>query len=160
MSEWDRGGVVMLEQFNELLHVAIGLIQADADFDPNTILALSTGGFSVAAALAKRLAIRSRDVVGLPVYKDEADDYHLDGRLVQLNSCAGRRVLVVDEASNRGLLTGKAVEAVVERGGIAKSCVLIAWAGGVQPDFVAATCTGKPPRFYWELPGCASPARP
>ncbi len=148
--ETQNSGIVTLDRFNGLLDVVIGKIQADEQFDPDTILALSTGGFPVAAALAKRLGIRSRDVVGLPVYKDEAEDYHLDDRIVQLGSCAGRQVLVVDEASNRGLLTGKAVDAVVEHGGIAKSCVLIAWEGGVQPDFVAETCTGKPPKFYWE----------
>ena len=143
-------GIVTLERFNGLLDVVVNKIQADEQFDPDTILALSTGGFPVAAALAKRLGIRSRDVVGLPVYKDEFEDYHLDDRIVSLASCVGRAVLVVDEASNRGLLTGKAVDAVAERGGIAKSCVLIAWEGGVQPDFVAETCTGKPPKFYWE----------
>jgi len=101
-------------------------------------------------ACAKQLGIRSRDVVGLPVYKDEAEDYHLDDRIVRLGSCVGRQVLIVDEASNRGLLTRKAVDAVVELGGVAKSCVLIAREGGVQPDFVAETCAGKPPKFYWE----------
>ncbi|HKX73154.1 MAG TPA: phosphoribosyltransferase [Candidatus Saccharimonadales bacterium] len=144
------GQVVTLDRFNDLLDAVIGNIQADNWFVPDTILALSTGGFPVAAALAKRLGIASRNVVGLPVYKDEHNDYHLDDRIVSLGDCAGRQILVVDEASNRGLLTGKAVDAVIERGGIAKSCVLIAWEGGVQPDFVAETCSGKPPKFYWE----------
>lgn len=137
-------------KFMDLVDVVAGQIGADEGFQPNTILALSTGGFMLAAPLAKRLGIRSRDVVGLPVYKDGAEDYHLDDRIVSLGSCAGRQVLVVDEASNRGLLTGKAVAAVVERGGVAKSCVLIAWQGGVQPDFVGETCEGKPPKFFWE----------
>jgi len=118
-----NNGIVPLDRFNYLLGVA---------------------------ALAKPLGIRSSDVVGFPIYKDETEDYHLDDRLVNLGSCLGRHVLVVDEASNRGLLTGKAVDAVVERGGLAKGCVLIADEGGVQPDFVAETCPGKPPKFYWE----------
>jgi hypoxanthine phosphoribosyltransferase len=148
--EMPNNSTVTLDRFNNLLSIVLDKIQADEKFRPDTILALSTGGFPVAAALAKQLGIRSRDVVGLPVYKDEAEDYHLDDRIVSLGSCAGRQVLVVDEASNRGLLTGKAVEAVAERGGIAKSCVLIAHEGGIQPDFVAETCSGKPPKFYWE----------
>ena len=143
-------GIVTLDKFNGLLDIVVGQIQADEQFDPNTILALSTGGFPVAAALAKLLGIRSRDVVGLPVYKDDDEDYHLDENLVSLRSCVGRQVLVVDEASHRGLLTRKAVDAVTKLGGIAKSCVLIAWEGGIQPDFVAETCPGKPPKFYWE----------
>jgi hypoxanthine phosphoribosyltransferase len=140
-----NSGIVTLDRFN---------IQADKTFAPDTILALSTGGFPVAAALAKRLGISSRNVVGLPVYKNKDKDYHLDDRIVSLGSCAGRQVLVVDEASNRGQLTRKAVDAVVGLGGIAKSCVkscvLIAWEGGIQPDFVAETCAGRPPKFYWE----------
>lgn len=148
--ETRHSAIVTLDRFNGLLDVVIGKIQADKEFKPDTILALSTGGFPVAAALAKRLGIRSCDVVGLPVYKDEAEDYHLDDRIVSLGSCAGRQVLVLDEASRFGKLTRKGVDAVVERGGIAKSCVLIAWEGGIQPDFVAETCAGKPPKFYWE----------
>jgi hypoxanthine phosphoribosyltransferase len=148
--ETRNSGMVTLERFNVLLEAVIGKIQADETFDPDTILALSTGGFPVAAALAKRLGIRSRNVLGLPIYKDEDVDYHLDDRIVNLGSCAGRQVLVVDEASNRGQLTRKAVEAVVQRSGIAKSCALIAWDGGIQPDYVAETCAGKPPKFYWE----------
>jgi len=148
--EMQHSEIVTLERFNRLLDVVIDKIQADKAFNPNTILALSTGGFPVAAALAKRLGIRSQDVIGLPVYKDEDGDYHLDDRLVTLGSCDDRQVLVVDEASNRGLLTRKAVDVVVELNGVAKSCVLVAWEGGVQPDFVAETCIGKPPKFYWE----------
>ena len=59
-------------------------------------------------------------------------------------------MLVIDEASKRGLLTRKAVAAVEDRRGKAKSCVLIAWKDGLQPDFVAETCEGEPPDFYWE----------
>ena len=143
-------GMVTLDRFNHLLEIVIEKIQADGQFRPDTILALSTGGFPLAAAMAKRLGIRSRDVAGLPVYKDEIGDYHLDTRIVGLRDCTNRQVLVVDEASKRGLLTSKAVTAVEERGGKARSCVLIAWEEGIQPDFVAETCTGEPPDFYWE----------
>lgn len=125
-------------------------IEADTIFKPDTILALSTGGFPVAAAIAKRLGIKSRNVVGIPVYKDETGDYHLDDTLVSLGDCSNRQVLVIDEASKRGLLTRKAVRAIEEHGGIAKSCVLIAWKDGVQPDYVAEICEGEPPDFYWE----------
>ena len=140
---------VSLDEFNELIASVVASI-ATADFQPDTILALSTGGFPVAAALAKRLAINSRNVVGLPAYKDEIGDYQLDDRIVQLQNCAALRVLVVDDASNRGLLTRKAVQAVEMHGGTAKSCVLVAWKDGIQPDFVGRTCDGKPPKFFWE----------
>ena len=143
-------GIVTLAKFNGLLDTLISKIQADETFSPDTILALSTGGFPVAAALAKRLDIRSQDVVGLPVHKDEHGDYHLDDRIVTLGSCAGRQVLAVDESSYRGLLTAKASATVEEHGGVGKSSVLIAWEGGIQPDFVAENCPGKPPQFYWE----------
>lgn len=144
---------VTLDRFNRLLSIVVDKIRADEQFTPDTIIALSTGGFPVAAALAKRLNIPSRNVVGLPVYKDEVEDYHLDERIVRLGNLGhgiGHKVLVVDEASHRGLLTGKIVDVVVDHGGTAKSCVLIAWEGGIQPDYVAETCTGRPPNFYWE----------
>ncbi len=142
--------IVTLDKFNRLLDEILEQIAADDTFLPDTILALSTGGFPVAAAIAKRLKIKSRNVVGIPVYKDETGDYHLDDTLVSLGDCSNRQVLVIDEASKRGLLTRKAVGAVEERGGKAKSCVLIAWRDGIQPDFVAQTCEGEPPDFYWE----------
>lgn len=143
--------VVTLDKFNELLDIVVKQIQIDETFQPETILALSTGGFPVGAALAKRLGIKSRNVIGMPVYKDDDGDYHLDNHLVKLDDCAQRRILVVDEASKWGLLTKKAVDAVVEHGGVAKSCVLIAWQDGIQPDYVAETCAAEPPDFYWEF---------
>src|SRR2546423_13670754 len=114
MAEQTHKEIVSLDRFNVLLDVLLKKIQADETFQPDTILALSTGGFPIAAAIAKRLAIRSRNVVGLPVYKDETGDYHLDDQLVSLGNCTNRQVLVIDEASRRGLLTRKAVAAVKE----------------------------------------------
>ena len=143
--------IVTLDRFNDLLEILIKKIQASEHFVPDTIVALSTGGFPVAAALAKRLGINSRSVVGLPIFKSEDGNYYLDEQLVTLGDCTGRQVLVVDESSNRGLLTRMMTEVVVSNGGVAKSCVLIAWEGGVQPDFVAEQSKGKPPKFYWEL---------
>lgn len=141
--------VISFEETKQLLQTVVAQIETSG-FKPDTILALSTGGFPVAAALAKQLQIKSRDVIGLPVYKDDSGDYHLEERLVRLLDCTGRRVLVVDEASKRGLLTKKAVETVEQRGGMAKSCVLMAWSEGIQPDFVATSCGEDVPDFYWE----------
>lgn len=150
MTAQNTNDIITLDTFNELLEVVLEKIQSATTFHPDTILALSTGGFPIAAVLAKRLNIPSRYVVGLPVYKDETGDYHLDDQLVALGDYTNRTVLVVDEASNRGMLTVKAVDSVVQHGGIAKSCVLLAWDGGIQPNFVAETCPTKPPKFYWE----------
>jgi hypoxanthine phosphoribosyltransferase len=151
MNTTDTPDVVSLYRFNRLLSAVVTLIQSDPDFRPDTILALSTGGFPVAAALAKRFGIKSRHVVGLPVYHDDHTEYELDSSFVELKNCSGRVVLVVDEASNTGRLTAHAVAAVRERGGVAKSCVLLARADGLRADYYAETCPGKPPKFYWEL---------
>lgn len=150
MAKQSDNELVSLEKYQKLLAILLEKIHADKTFDPDTIVALSTGGFPVAAAIAKRLGIQSRDVVGVPVYKDETGDYHLDDTLVRLGDCSNRQVLVIDEASKRGILTQKAVTAVENLGGKAKSCVLIAWIEGIQPDFVAETCAGEPPDFFWE----------
>lgn len=147
--QWPKE-MVTFDKYKELLNVVVKKIQTDKEFQPDTILALSTGGFPVAAAIAKRLGIKSRNVVGIPVYKDETGDYHLDDGLVSLGDCTNRKILIIDEASKRGILTQKAVTAVEDRGGKAKSCVLIAWKDGIQPDFVAETCDGEPPDFFWE----------
>lgn len=141
--------IVGFEETKNLIRTLVTQI-ASSGFRPDTILALSTGGFPVGAAMAKQLKISGQNVIGLPTYKDEAGDYHLDEQLVKLLDFTGRTVLVVDEASKRGLLTKKIVEIVAEHGGGARSAVLMAWSGGVQPDFVATSCGEDVPDFYWE----------
>lgn len=150
MNKPSTTSISTIYMYKKLVENVIKKIQADDKFRPDAILALSTGGFPVAAAIAKRLGVRSRNVVGIPVYKDHTGEYHVDDQLVCLRNCSNRHVLVVDDASKRGLLTRKAVRAVEERGGVAKSCVLIAWKEGIQPDYVAETCADEPPEFYWE----------
>jgi hypoxanthine phosphoribosyltransferase len=141
--------IVTFEETRALTRKLVAQISSSG-FEPDTVLALSTGGFPVGAAIAKQLKISGRNVIGLPTYKDETGDYHLDEQLVQLLDFTGRTVLVVDEASKRGLLTKKIVDIVEQHGGTAKSCVLMAWEKGVQPDFVAITCAENVPDFYWE----------
>jgi hypothetical protein len=87
--------VVSAQQFTALVEKVAVDIKAAPDFQPNTILALSTGGFPVAAALAKRLTISSRQVFGVPAYKDKVGDYHLDDHVLQLQRCDGLIFLVV-----------------------------------------------------------------
>jgi hypoxanthine phosphoribosyltransferase len=140
---------VTLEETNRLLGIVVSQIEASG-FQADTIVALSTGGFPIAAALAKRLNIESRNVIGLPAHKDENGNYSLDGRLIKIGDFTGRNVLVVDEASKRGLLMQKAVQAIKDAGGATKSCALMAWSEGLQPDFVAEVCGENVPDFYWE----------
>ena len=121
MTQQNNEDIVTLKKFNELLEILVKKIRSDDTFQPDTILALSTGGFPLAAAIAKRLDIRSRNVVGIPVYKDDTGDYHLDDQLVSLGDCSNRQVLVIDEASKRGLLTRKAIDVVKDHGGVAKA---------------------------------------
>lgn len=146
-----NNGIVTIGEFNRLVRVVATKIQDDPEFTPDTILALSTGGFMLGVALAKQLNINSGNVVGLPIIKDEHGNYSLDEQLVRLKSCVGRHILVVDEASNRGILTREIVDTVKRRRGKAKSCVLIARQSGIQPDYVAKKCLDLPPKFFWEL---------
>lgn len=137
------------EAFDALTDVLIMRIR-EAKYRPDYIVALSTGGFPVAAALAKALGVNSRRVVGLPVFKDQDGGYYLDEGLVALAPRLSGTFLVVDEASNRGLLTRQIAELIEVRGAQARSCVLLAREAGLQPDFVASRWVGKPPKFYWE----------
>jgi adenine/guanine phosphoribosyltransferase-like PRPP-binding protein len=142
--------LVSPHRFDELVDRVVSFIRNDDTFHPNAVLALSTGGFPVAAAIAKRLHITSRHVVGMPAYRDDNGDYHLDDQILKLQGCKGLTFIVVDDASNRGILTRKAVESVEQQGGVARSCVLVAREGALLPDYVAETCTDKPPKFFWE----------
>ncbi len=118
--------LVSYEETVKLIRAMVAQIKV-SDFKPDTIVALSIGGFPTAAALAKQLNISGRNVTGLPAYKDKAGNYHLDETLVRLGDFTGCQVLVVDEASRRGLLAKTAVDAIEQHGGVVKSCVL--WLG-------------------------------
>lgn len=142
--------MVTIEEYNLLIKVLVGKIVNDTKFSPDSIIALSTGGFPVAASLAKRLGIQSQNVAGLPIMGGRPGKYSLAVNFVKTVDCSGREVLVVDEASYSGILIRNAVQNVIELGGIARSCVLVASMGGLQPDYVADFCIGKPPKFYWE----------
>lgn len=148
MSDEERR-VVDPSEFAELVDVVVQKIKS-GDFQPDTIIGLSSGGLPTAAFIAKKLGIKSRHVFGLPVYKDDAGEYHLVDDIVKLGDCSGKKVLVVDEASNSGQLIRKAVAEVEAHGGEAKSCVLIASTEGSLPDIVATTCNGNVPEFFWE----------
>ena len=140
---------VSFEETKILIRKLVQQIQK-SEFKPDTIVALSTGGFPIAAALAKQLGISGRSVIGIPTYKDENGDYHIDQSLIQLKDFTGHRVLVVDEASKRGLLMQKAVKSIKNLGSDTKGCALLAWSEGIQPDFVVEACGQDVPDFYWE----------
>jgi len=142
--------IFSLEKYNELIEVVLQKIKADKTFRPDTILALSTGGFPIAATLSKKLSIKSRYVIGIPVYRDDTDEYRFEDTLLSFGNYSNRQVLIIDDSSKRGLLTKKAVSVVESCGGKAKSCVLISWKEGIQPDYVAEICEGEPPDFFWE----------
>jgi hypoxanthine phosphoribosyltransferase len=148
MSEEERP-VVGPDEFSELVQTVAEKIKAE-DFQPDTILGLSTGGLPTAAFIAKKLGVQSRNVFGLPVYQDDKGEYHLVDDIVQLGDCTGKKILVVDEATNSGQLIRRAVAEVTARGGEAKSCVLIANDQGILPDIIATTCAGNVPEFFWE----------
>lgn len=148
METQDDTDVVTPERFLQLVNVVATQIQDDG-YNPDMILALASGGFVPAAALAKRLPTVTT-LEGISVKKDGQGNYHPETGLVRLSLFAGRRVLVVDEASDRGILTQQVVKLVSSHGGLALSCVLIARESGIQPDFVGGACRRKPPRFFWE----------
>lgn len=141
------------ERYRQLVTVAAEKITAGGTvFDK--IVALSIDGLPVAAELAPLIGVDPCQVVGLPIEKT-ADDYRLDFRLLRLRLEAfqNTNVLVVDGASNRGLLTKKAVMTIQDPKAdvFAASCVLLAQEDGIlQPDYVAEKWRGKPPAFHWE----------
>ncbi len=129
-----------------MCHVVARKILADETFKPDVILGLSSGGYVVAVVLSKILGVTSEDLIGMSV----TEEYELDETYVRLHDCENTRYLVVDDASNRGKLTAAVVRTIEERGGTARSCVLIARADGLLPHFFAKLWPGRPPKFFWE----------
>lgn len=121
---------------------------------PDVIIGLSTGGFIVAAMLAKRLAVSSRNLIGLPVRKDDAGYYHLDNSFVGLKD-GGRwrrkKVLVVDDMTNRGLILSAVGKLFQNAGADVTTCALVSYKYGILPTTVGEFCDGPPPEGFWEV---------
>lgn len=141
--------IISPAEFELLAEQMLTKLNQDSGFDPDSIVALSTGGFPVAAAIASRLGIPSSRVFGIPVLKTSEGDYLLSS-CVELRDIEGWRCLVVDDSSNRGLLTKRAAEVVRLAGAEAQTAVLIANEDGILPHYFARVCRGKPPKFFWE----------
>lgn len=131
------------EVFMELTTLLSQKVAASA-FRPTLIVALASGGFIPAVVLAKRLNIPSSAMLGLPVSADYSP-------LGDLSRIRGQRVLVVDDACNRGKLIEETAVAVLGAGAEdVATAVLLYRAGGHRPDFIADFWVDASPTFWWE----------
>lgn len=128
----------------------VDLVANQVEEKPDVIVGMSTGGFIVAAMLAKRLGVLGQNLIGLPV----DPDYNLETSLVGLKDGGrwqGKKVLVVDDMTNRGYLLDNMLKLFQRAGADVKTCVLVANKKGIIPTIVGAYCEGKPPEGFWEV---------
>lgn len=120
-------------------------------YRPTRIIALARGGFTVAAALAKKLGILGDNVVGVPVEEHKPGLYRIALWFLPLmRTIAEDEVLILlDDSSISGrLANGVAADCIQYYGAKdARSCVFIASVEGAGADFVGTTCEGKPPKL-------------
>jgi len=140
-------GVVSNAEFHNMLDELVPKLQPSK---PDTVIGLARGGLFVAGFVAQRLGISGEFVVGLPTYRTDTGDY-LIGGLATLRNLTGRKVIIVDDASIRGILLENTRDLVLQHGAkTAQTAVLIADDTKYLPDFIVRTQSPLP-KFYWEL---------
>lgn len=139
--------VIDHEEFREHLSKLVTELQR-RDITIDAIVGLARGGFHLAAYLAEALKISGQYLIGLPAYR-VGSDYHV-GALVNLGDFTGLTVLVVDDATVRGVLIQNAKRLVLAHGAKeVHTCAMIAAKAETQPDFIAEIA--DIPDFYWEV---------
>lgn len=118
----------------------------DSNWQPNSILALSRGGFIPAAMIAEKLGVKH--LAGLDVHKN-SEGIRTAGHMVGLDDVKGQKVLVVDDSILTGRLLTDVPAMVRQRGGEPKSCALFSEGRCPDPDYLVEKCEVTP-LFPWE----------
>lgn len=113
---------------------------ADSDFDPEIIIAVARGGLLPGGALAYALGIKLSDAINVEFYTDvhqTLPDPVLLAPLLDTESIAGRRLLVVDDVADSGRTLALVLDLLRSHGADTRSAVLYAKSATiVEPDFV------------------------
>ncbi len=118
----------------------------DSKWQPDSILALSRGGFIPAVMIAEKLGVKH--VAGLDVKKNKVGQRSA-GHLVKLDDITGQKVLVVDDSILTGRLLTDVPEMVRQKGGEPRSCALLSEGHCPDPDYLVET-HNVIPYFPWE----------
>lgn len=136
----------------EFLDLVDDLARRLKDHEFDVILGLATGGFPVAAALAKRLDVEY--VFGLPtMFSDDGDgSQEVAWHLAPLPAwfLRGKKVLVVDDSTKSGKMLFKSISDLHHMGATgAHTLALIASPDGILPTHYGLLVEGDV-EFFWE----------
>ncbi|MFT3861808.1 phosphoribosyltransferase [Micropruina sp.] len=113
---------------------------ATSGFRPDVIVAVARGGLVAAGALAYALGVKLADAMNVEFYTDVATtlpDPVLLAPLLDIESIAGRRVLVVDDVADSGRTMDLVMKILLANGAEVRTAVLYTKPTSVfQVDFV------------------------
>ncbi len=113
---------------------------ADSGFDPEIIIAVARGGLLPAGSLSYALGVKLSDAMNVEFYTDIHEtlpDPVLLAPLLDADSIAGKRLLVVDDVVDSGRTLALVLELLRGMGAEARSAVLYAKPSSVvDPDYV------------------------
>ncbi|WP_037362272.1 phosphoribosyltransferase [Nakamurella lactea] len=128
---WDRFGQACRELAEQV---------AASDFDPEILIAVARGGLLPGGGLSYALGIKLTDAINVEFYTDVHEtlpDPVLLAPLLDTDSIAGKRLLVVDDVADSGRTLALVLDLLREHGAVARSAVLYAKPHSeVAPDFV------------------------
>ena len=112
---------------------------AASGFRPEVIVAVARGGLVAAGALAYALGVKLADAMNVEFYTDVATtlpDPVLLAPLLDIESIAGRRVLVVDDVADSGRTLQLVLQILLAHGAEVRSAVLYTKpTSAFAPDF-------------------------
>lgn len=128
---WQAFGVAQRE---------LAQIVADSGFQPSIIVAVARGGMPVAGALTYALGVKLTDTINVEFYTDVEQtlpDPILLAPMLDSESVAGQRILVVDDVADSGRTLGLVIKLLRGFGAEVRSAVLYAKPRAmVKPDYV------------------------
>lgn len=134
----------------------------DSGFDPEIVIAVARGGMLPGGALTYAMGTKLTDAINVEFYTDVHEtlpDPVLLAPLLDTDSIAGRRVLVVDDVADSGRTLELVIRLLEGFGAEVKSVVLYAKPTTiVNPDFVWAK-TDKWIVFPWSAEPPVTPSR-
>lgn len=113
---------------------------ADTDFAPEIIIAVARGGLTLAGALTYALGVKLSDAINVEFYTDVNEtlaDPVLLAPMLDTDSIAGKRILVVDDVADSGRTLALVMKLLRGFGADVRSAVLYSKPRSVvAPDFI------------------------
>ena len=128
---WDRFGEACRELAQQV---------KDSGFEPEVLIAVARGGLLPGGGLSYALGVKLTDAINVEFYTDVNEtlpDPVLLAPMLDTDSIAGQRILVVDDVADSGRTLGLVIKLLRGFGAEVRSAVLYAKPRTVvQPDFI------------------------